>query len=72
MAKASGKIKVKASILNPKRYAGEKQIVHFGHTCEVMKDGLLVCDMDEDLAVIEIAAGRFMAIEEKKEKEPAA
>jgi len=69
MAKAKT-IKVKAAILNPKRYAGETQVAHFGHMCDVTNEGFLVCEMDEDLAVVEIAAGRFMAIEEKKDQKP--
>lgn len=69
MAK-SNTVKVKAAILNPARYAGEKQVFHFGHTCDVESDSTLTCDMDADMAAIEIAAGRFMAIEEKKDKKP--
>lgn len=67
MAKAKT-IKVKAAILNPKRYAGATQVAHFGHMCDVTKEGFLVCDMDEELASIEIAAGRFMVIDEKKDE----
>ena len=64
---ASKTIKVKASILHPDRNPVGETVFHFGHKCTVEKGGVLVCDMDEDLARNELEAGRFMEYKEPEE-----
>lgn len=55
-------VKVKAAVINPKRYTPGETINHYGHTCVVDPDGYLVCDMDAEMAEIEIKHGRFIAV----------
>lgn len=67
MAKKNQTIKVKAVIMNTYRHTAGEAINHFGHTCTVSEEGFLICDMDEEMAKIELDAGRFMIVEEQKD-----